>query len=232
MRRIMLAGLAAVCTTAAASAAERRFTVTDFDRIQVDGPYQVTLATGRGAFAQASGSAEALDRVSMEVQGRTLRIRPNRSAWGNSLQKGSSGAVAIQLATHDLRAASVSGSGGIKIDKARAMRFDVAVSGNGRVAIGNMEADNLVVGLLGSGAIAIGGRAKSLRATIQGTGDFEATGLTVENADLSAASAGTISLKVNRAAKINATGAGDVQILGTPACTVQHSGSGRVICGE
>ena len=232
MKRIMLAGLAAYCAASPASAAERRFTVTDFDRVQVDGPYQVTLATGRGAFAQASGSAEALDRVSIEVQGRTLRIRPNRSAWGNALDKGGSSAVAIQLATHDLRAASVSGSGGIKIDKTRAMRFDVAVSGNGRIAIGSIEADNLVLGLLGSGAIAIGGRAKSLRATIQGTGNLEANGLTVDDANLSADSAGTIALKVNRAARINATGAGDVEILGTPACTVQHSGSGQVTCGK
>ena len=231
MKRIMLASLAFCCATSA-TAAERRFTVTNFDRIQVDGPYQVTLATGRGASAQASGSAEALDRVSIEVQGRTLRIRPNRSAWGNSLSKGGSGAVAIQLATHELRAASVSGSGGIKIDKARAMRFDVAVSGNGRIAIGSIEADNLTLGLLGSGSIAVGGKAKTLRATIQGTGNLEANTLTVEDADLSAASAGTIALNVRRAAKINATGAGDVEILGTPACTVQHSGSGQVICGK
>ena len=30
-----------------AAAAERRFAVTDFDRVVVEGPYQVRLATGR-----------------------------------------------------------------------------------------------------------------------------------------------------------------------------------------
>ena len=45
MNRIMLAALA-ITVAAPAQAAERRYTVTDFDRVRVDGPFVVTLATG------------------------------------------------------------------------------------------------------------------------------------------------------------------------------------------
>lgn len=226
----MLACLA-LAASSAASAAERRYTVTDFDRVQVDGPFQVTVTTGTSGSAVATGSNEAIERVSIDVQGRVLRVRPNRSAWGGYPGEGA-GALAIALATHDLRGASVTGSGSIAIDRARAMRFDVGVSGSGHVTLGTVEADRLNLGLVGSGRITIGGKAKTLRATVRGNGDLEAGALSVEDADLQADTAGTIDLAVKRTAKIVATGAGDVTITGAPACTVQARGSGRVSCGS
>ncbi|HMJ94174.1 MAG TPA: DUF2807 domain-containing protein, partial [Allosphingosinicella sp.] len=80
--RILLTALLLLLFATPASAADQRVMVTDFDRVQVDGPYQVTLSVGRPSGVIASGSRGALDRVTIEVQGRTLRIRPNRSAWG------------------------------------------------------------------------------------------------------------------------------------------------------
>lgn len=230
MKRIILAALAAAIAVPA-SAAERRFTVTDFDRVQVDGPFEVVLTTGKANSAVATGSVQALDRVSIEVQGRTLRIRPSRSGWGGYPGEGV-GPLRIQLGTHNLRGASVTGSGSIAIDKAQSMRFEAAVSGSGRLGIGTIAADTLVLGLLGSGKIAIGGKAKELRATIQGNGDLDAEGLTVEDAQINADTAGNITLSVRRAANVTATGSGDTRIIGKPACTTKALGSGRVMCGR
>lgn len=228
MKRVMLAAVLAA-VAAPAEAAERRFTVTDFDRILVDGPFQVTLVTGRSGSAVATGSNQALDRVSIEVQGRTLRIRPNRSSWGGYPGE-DLGVLAIKVSTHDLRGAVVTGSGTIDIDKARGMRFDISVAGSGRVGVANLETDKLGVGLLGSGTIRIGGKAKELRATIQGAGDLDAENLLVEDADINADTAGNIAVGVRRAAKITATGQGDTRIVGKPACTVKGLASGRVSC--
>src|SRR3546814_18205842 len=79
MNRIMLAALA-LTATAPAQAAERRYTVTDFDRLRVDGPFVVTLATGKSPSAPAYGASRALEPVSTAVSGMTLRTRPNSSA--------------------------------------------------------------------------------------------------------------------------------------------------------
>ena len=226
----MLAAFAAALASPLA-AAERRHSVTDFDRVQVDGPFEVTLATGRPSSALVTGSQQAIERVSLDVQGRTLRIRPNRSAWGGYPGEGS-GPVKIVLGTHGLRAASVSGSGTLGIDRAEAMRFDVAVSGSGRIAVGSVKADNLAIGLLGSGQIELGGAVKELRATIQGSGDLKAAGLTAEDARVNSDTAGTIELAVRRTADVTATGPGDTRIIGSPACMVKALGSGRVACGK
>ena len=230
MTRIMLAALLAL-SSVPASAAERRYTITDFDRIQVDGPFQVALTTGRASSAMASGSSAAIERVSIEVQGRTLRVRANRSAWGGYPGEGA-GPVHILLSTQGLRGASLAGSGRLSIDKARTMRFDASVSGSGQIDVGNIEADTLAVALLGLGTISVGGKAKSLRATLGGAGDLDAEALSVEDAQIDASTSGSIAVAVRRAATVTSSGQGDIKIIGNPACTVKSSGSGQVLCGK
>jgi hypothetical protein len=230
MKSIMLAGALAAFASVPAQAADRSFTVTGFDRIEVDGPFEVVLATGRASSAMASGSPQAIDRVSIEVSGRTLRIRPNRSSWGGYPGEGA-GPLKIKVSTHELRSATVTGSGSIAIDRAKNMRFDVSVAGSGKIGIGSIEADNLFVALLGSGRISLAGKAKELTVTIKGSGDFDAASLTADEAKINADTAGNIALAVRRAATVNATGQGDTMIAGKPACQVKASGSGRVVCG-
>ena len=81
-RAAILRPLAALLAVFAqpAFAATRNFTVTSFDRIRVEAPYQVTLATNRSPFARAEGTATALDAVDLRVEGRTLILRQRRNA--------------------------------------------------------------------------------------------------------------------------------------------------------
>jgi hypothetical protein len=231
MIRTLPAALLLLAAAAPAAAADRTYSITDFDRVQVEGPYEVTLVTGRSSSARATGSPAALDRISVDVEGRTLRIRANRSAWGG-YPGSSAGPVHIEAATRDLRMASVVGAGSLAIDKARGLRIDLSVSGSGTLSVARVEADTLVVGLLGSGRIAASGTAKQLKATIQGSGNFDAAGLRADDATLAAETAGTVAFAAARSAKVRSTGPGDVTVTGAPACTVQSLGSGRVRCGR
>jgi hypothetical protein len=230
MRRTLLPFALAALAAAPAAAAERLYSVSDFDRVEVRGPYQVTVSTGRTSSARAEGTAAALDRVSIDVQGRTLRIRVNPSAWGGNASDRNS-PVAIRVSTREIQAATVIGSGGLTVDRARGLRVDLSLSGNGQLSVGALEADNAVVGLLGGGRIAIGGKAKQFRATVQGSGDLAASGLAVDDATLFAESAGLLEIGSARSARIVATGSGDVTVGGRPACTVTNRGSGTVRCG-
>ena len=82
MQRRTLLAAALLCTAVPAGAAQRSFSVTSFDRIRVDGPYSVRLSTGVAPYARATGSSRALDSISVRVEGRTLTIRRDPSAWG------------------------------------------------------------------------------------------------------------------------------------------------------
>ena len=233
MTRIPKLALLAILAAAAApaAAAERRYSVGDFDRVEVDGPYQVTLLTGLASGARAEGSPDSLDRVAIDVQGKTLRIRRNRSAWGG-YPGDPGGPVKVALTTRDLRAAAVVGSGGLTVDRARGLRVDLSVSGSGRLAVASVEADNLVLGLLGSGRITVAGRASQLRATVQGSGDLAGEALRAEDATIYSDTAGKVAVAVGRTAKVTATGPGDVEIIGRPSCTVDAKGSGQILCGD
>lgn len=230
MTRTLPFALLALAVAVPAAAAERNYSITDFDRVQIDGPYRVVLTTGRPSAARAEGSREALDLVSIEVQSGTLRVRRNRSTWG-AQPDSPTGPVTVTLATRDLRNASVIGSGSLDVDRAKGLRVDLSVSGSGRLTVGGIEADNLVVGLLGGGRITLAGRARQLRATLQGSGDLAAAGLTADDAQIASDTAGSVAVAVARTAKVTATGPGDVEILGSPTCTVQAKGSGQVRCG-
>lgn len=189
------------------------------------------MSTGKSASAFATGSPQALDRLSVEVQGRTLKVKPNRAAWGGYPGEGA-GPVKIVLTAHELRSVTLTGSGTLAIDKIKGMRFDLGVSGSGRVAVGRLDADVAGLNLVGAGQIHAAGAVKSLRATMQGSGDLKAEMLTVQDAQLFSETAGTIGLAVKGTAKVRSTGSGDITISGKPACTVEALGSGRVACGS
>ena len=229
MRKILAALAFCASFAAPAGAAERRYSVTDFDRIVVEGPFTVRLSTGRPSSALATGSADALDRVSVEVQGRTLRVRPNRSAWGGYPGAAAAPAV-IDLTTRDLRAASVNGAGSLAIDRAGGLRLDLAVEGTGRIAAPAIAADTLVIGLIGSGRIQLAGTARELRASVHGWADLDAAALRSQSVTITTDSAGRIAAAAERQATVTATGLGEVEIVGAPACTVRGLSAAQVRC--
>ena len=233
MKRILfaLAALATLVLTALpAAAAERRFMVVDFDRVRVEGPYQVEMVTGGPSLAVATGPLAALDRVSMEVQGTTLHIRPNRSAWGGNARD-AAGPIAIRIATRTLRAATVSGGGSLAIKGAKNLRIDLSLSGSGRIDVAGVDADLLAIILTGSGKIGLAGKARQLRASVEGSGDLDGAGLRADDVDIGADTAGAIAITAVRTAKVRANGSGEIRVSGSPACTVTGLAAGNVRCG-
>ncbi|HEY4070840.1 MAG TPA: DUF2807 domain-containing protein, partial [Sphingomicrobium sp.] len=162
MRTFLLA--AAVCGIAApATAATRNFGITSFEKVRVDGAFRVKLATGVAPFAKATGSAAALDRVSIEVRGDTLVVHNDLGSWGGYPGK-DSGPVEISLGTHDLSAAWVNGSGILSIDRVKGLSFGLSVQGSGAGEIGEADVDQLNVSVAGSASAKLAGEAAKMTA--------------------------------------------------------------------
>ncbi|WP_298853006.1 DUF2807 domain-containing protein, partial [uncultured Sphingomonas sp.] len=113
-----------------AVAAERSFGVDNFERIRVEGPYVVTVATGRSTSVKASGDRRALDAVNAEVQGRTLILRPRLGAADNA--DGGAGLVTVAVTVFTLETARISGGGSLTVDRMRAPRIALSVEGSAR----------------------------------------------------------------------------------------------------
>ncbi|MGH6780595.1 MAG: head GIN domain-containing protein [Sphingomonadaceae bacterium] len=229
--RCASAAMLMLAVTAPAAAAERGFSVTDFDRVRLEGPYAVEIATGRGTTARASGDREAIERVSLQVQGRTLVIRPDRNSWGGYPGEKREGRVVIRLTTGELRSIALSGSGSMTIDRARGARVELIVQGSGRLDIARVETDRLDIGIMGSGAVRLGGTVKALNALVRGSAALDGAALTANDLSLATESAGDVTIGARTSAKVQSTGAGQTVITGKPACSVTAIGSGSVRCG-
>lgn len=227
----MKAWLPALCMAAIAAspamAAERNFSVTSFDRVRVDGPYKVKLTTGVPPFAVATGSAIAIDRVSVSVEGRTLIVRQNPGSWGGYPGE-APGPVEIEVGTHELSQAWLNGSGTLAIDRIRGLTFDLALQGSGSAAIGDADVDQMKIGISGAGSVTISGKAPKLTAVVRGTSTLDAAGLTAKDALVGAEGPSDVRVLATATAKVDARGTTSVAVGGNPSCTVKAEGSAVV----
>ena len=230
MGKVMRTFLALFFILVAASplyAAQRNYSVTDFNRVRIEGPYAVTLATRVAPFARASGNQRALDRVSITVEGRTLIIRADRSAWGGSPDE-QAGPVTISVGTHDLEQAQLVGPGSLAIDRVRGLTFVMSSFGAGAASVGDIAVDRLRLAGDGSGSMRVAGTVKQFDATLNGPGLIDAAGLTAKDATLSAMGPASLRATVTNTAKINATGTATVTLDGGAACVRKVTGSAVV----
>lgn len=226
MRIVTFAAL--VLLAAPAVAAERNYSVTSFNRVRVDGPYQVTVKTNVAPFARASGSQAALDGVSIRVEGRTLVVRADTSGgWGGYPGEGR-GPVTIELGTHDLTTAWVNGAGALFIDKVKGLSFDLAIQGAGVMRIDSADVDQLKIGLSGTASARLSGRAAKVTATVRGSSSLDAETLAVKDAVIGAEGPAMIRANVTGTAKVDALGLASVALAGSPSCTTKSQGSASV----
>jgi hypothetical protein len=217
----------AMLSAAPAVAAERSLSVTSFDRIRVDGPFKVTLTTGVAPFARVTGPSAALDRVSVDVQGRTLVVRPSLSSWGG-YPGAATGPAEILLGTHDLSQAWLNGAGSLSIDRVRGLSFGLDLQGPGSIAIANVDVDQLRVGLNGAASATLAGKAPRLTAIVRGVSSLDAGGLEVKDAAIGAEGPAQVKASVTGTLKLDARGTSTIDVAGNPSCTVTAQGSAIV----
>lgn len=222
--------LAALFISSAASAAERGYSVTDFDRIRIDGPYKVTLATGRSPGARAAGAQGAIDAVSVELQGRTLIVRRNSQTWGGYPGR-AAGPVEIRLTGYALRAVNLNGAGSLTVDKLKGQSIDLTVAGSGLLTVGAIEADRLAVTVIGNGRAEVAGQVATAQFGVRGTGAIDGGALVAKDTRIIVDGPGDVNVKATATASIISNGSGNIVVEGRAACTVKATGSGSVVCG-
>jgi len=225
--RIFLLAVPFLAIAAPAGAATRNFGITSFTKVRVDGPFSVTLKTGVAPFARASGSAAALDRVSIDVEGDTLVVHSNVSSWGGYPGQ-DSGPVQVEVGTHDLSAAWLNGAGTLSIDRVKGLKFGLSVQGSGAGEIGNADVDQLDINVMGTAAARLAGRAGKVTAVIRGISTLDASSLASKDASLGAQGAAMISANVSDSVTVDANGPATVRLTGGAACTLRVSGSANV----
>jgi hypothetical protein len=220
MRSLLLAPL--LLLTAASPLPERSFMVGSFERLRVDGPYEVEVVTGSPR-AVASGEAGSLDRVAVRLNGDTMVVSAGPLSW-----KGGTSATVplpkVRVSVSALRSVMLTGGARVRVAQMRGRRIDLVLTGSGSLDVAAIKADDLNASLTGAGAMTLAGTAARVMLRNSGAGSIDAVGLTAGDARLTSDSSGSIRINVRYTAQAMAMGSGGIMISGQPECTLRGPG--------
>lgn len=207
----------------------RSYQLGAFDRIEVSGPYDVKVATGRTPSAKATGGDKLLDETDVVVENGVLKIQAKKKngirwSWGNR------GKAEFTVTTAMLRKAGIAGSGKIAVDKVDG-DFKGEVAGSGNLALAAVNGGAVSLEIAGSGKISAAGKASSTAIEIAGSGNIDTSGLAARTADVSIAGSGNVKANASDTADVSIAGSGDVTISGGAKCSIDKVGGGNVTCG-
>lgn len=230
MRRTAIlaaASLAASLAACSAGAAERNFPVTAFDRLAVGGSSDVTVTTGKAVGVTATGDPRALDRLDIRVDDGKLIIG-TKGSWNSG---GSTEKTRIAVTVPMLRAAAVSGSGNVRVDRIDTADFEAAVSGSGNLALPSLAASKARFAVAGSGNVDAAGRSNETAAKVSGSGGLDISGLKTGVLTASVSGSGNVDAYATTSAALSVAGSGDIRVRGGARCSISKAGSGSVDCG-
>lgn len=216
----------ALLTSSIALAADRTFEVGAFHAVVLVGSANVEVVPARSPSVVATGDQQNLDRLDIRTEGDRLLIGQKRLTGG---MRGSR--VRVRVGTPDLRAASIRGSGNIRVARPISGDFAAAISGSGDLSLTDVDAAALSMAISGSGTLGATGRCQSLSVRVSGSGDIEARDLTCTAATVSVSGSGNVTTNATGTADVRISGSGNVTIAGTAKCTMRSTGSGTVRCG-
>lgn len=239
MRKPIAAALIALFSSTAACSHDRdenagpvvsrAYPVGNFTALEAAGPFDVTVRTGAKPGVQVRGKQKLIDKLTVEVKGDKLLIRPEENRgwfhWGHTRGK-----AQIDVTVPELRAATLAGAGGINIDRVQGDSFKGSIAGSGDLTMQSIDVGSLKVDIAGSGSVSGQGKAESADYGIAGSGDVDAERIIVQDLKVGIAGSGNVRAHATRAAKVDIMGAGDVEVKGGAKCSVSKMGGGDVRC--
>ncbi len=213
-----------------ASAADRTYALTSFDRIRVEGPFDVRLATGKSPGGRAVGDDHALDALVVSVEGKTVILRLRPLAVGESAAPPKVPLV-ITLSTLQLASANARGNGKLAITGMKGQRIDLSINGAASMAVTGIDADQLNATIVGPGTMTLAGRAARARYQLSGAGTFEAAELIANDLIARSEGSGDTHVAARFTADVTSSGLGAITVAGKPACKTQSAG-GPITCSS
>jgi hypothetical protein len=230
---ILAFGLAGPLATSPADAATRTYSIGSFDRVRVEGPFDVRLATATSPGASAEGDPRTTDDLDIRVEGTTLIVRAGTGGWGERPPATNNDAPIIRVSTLMVRGAVVVGGGRLTMaGPLRGQRLDLSLTGSGTLNASGLAADELYVNLYGTGSVNLAGTAAKVRLITSGQGVIDATPLNAGDLTIRLDGPGETKASARFTASIVTTGIGAVTVYGKPACTVKALAGGPISCGK
>ena len=209
----------------------RNYQVGNFQQIEVAGPYDVEVRTGGNPSVSVQGPEGMLERTEVAVEGDKLVIRTQHHGGWFSLGFSQHGNAHFVVTVPQLKAADLTGSGDVKVDKVQGQSFDGTVTGSGDLSIASTAVQALKLSITGSGGVKAGtGKTQSAEYSTTGSGDLDAGSIDAPQIKASIAGSGNIKAHGSGMANVDIMGSGDFYVTGGAKCSVSKAGSGDAHC--
>ncbi|HEX8526927.1 head GIN domain-containing protein [Allosphingosinicella sp.] len=209
---------------------QRSFPVGGFQSIALGGSAQVVVTVGGAPSVRAEGAQRDVERLEIRVEGNVLRIG-EREKDGFLFFGRHGSEVTIHVTVPSLAAATIGGSGDIRIDRIEGESFNGSIGGSGELSVQRLRVGRAVFSVAGSGAIRASGEAQSAEIDLAGSGEIDVAGVAARQASVTLAGSGDIRARATESARVTLAGSGDVRVTGTANCRVSKRGSGEAHCG-
>jgi hypothetical protein len=209
-----------------------------FSEIKVGGPFEVHITQGSDESIKYEAPKELADRMMVEIDGNTLKIRNKHDNWGwgynswygdKSVWRHVTKKIVVYLVAKEPTSIVVSGSGAAIFEEGiTAKHLSLRMSGSGRI-VGKIDVKKLTSHISGSGEIKLSGNAETSTVRVAGSGKFASRNLTTVNSAALVSGSGRV--EVNASDKVDATvhGSGGVSYTGTAKIiNSTKSGSGEI----
>ena len=232
---LLALGLTASGPATAQAQSTKRFGLSSFERVLVEGDMIVDIVASPSISAVAEGPSSALDALRLDVRERTLTIRQAfEGPYGQRRPNaaGGTGPVRIRLSAQNLSSISLAGSGSITATGLRGPSVQIVVDGAGSINATIPNGTAVSSRAVGSGAITLSGLARTLTAVTNGAASIDASALPVRDLSVQSVGSGASHFAASTTADVFAMGSANVTVAGTPRCTVRNSGAGTISCGD
>ena len=215
----------------AAATVARTYDAAGFDAVSVVGPHRVEISVGPAWSVRADGPRDTLEETEVEVEDGRLEIHPvENGRWERERWRDYEPAT-FYVTLPRISAASLVGSGDMRIDRVEGDEFAASVAGSGDLDVAALQVDDARFSIAGSGDLVARGSARRSRVSVAGSGNVRARGVTSDPAQVSIAGSGDAALTVESEAHVSIVGSGDAEIAGGARCHVSRVGSGNARCG-
>jgi len=182
---------------------EKSYDYTGFDRIHIEGVYNVDIRVGSAFSIETSGTEKRMKRAKVTLDGDTLVLGLNESARGKSWRGKNKGIRAV-ITLPEL--------------------YEVSLKGVGSVEARDINADRFEASLEGVGSIELSGTCGRLDASVEGVGSLEADDLECKDVDVSVEGMGSAEVYASVSVDADIEGMGSIDVDGSPE-SVQKSKS-------
>jgi hypothetical protein len=194
----------------------KKIRVGNFQSLEIGHDFDVQIIKGNVCSITATGRADDLEKLDVQVEGNTLKFDIDAS-WSWMGYNKNHKKIKLLITLPRIKSAEFSGASHVNLRGFNdEEQMNITVSGASHLAGDSIQADKLVLELSGASHAKLSGRIAKLDLELSGASHLNAEELLSRDADIEASGASHAQVTIQKSLQVEASGASKVEYRGNP----------------